>query len=242
MSPTNKRFTTLIEREGGAIRFEYEITYEFMPHESLKKLPRQVREQVTDLQYLHKTHPEQAIVSLLDLIEKYPKVPIFYNYLIAAYNATGQEEKAEAAIEEAYQKHPDYHFAKTNYAIQCLRNQAPEKIPAIFDNKFDLGSLYPHRKVFHITELMAFTSVMTLYYDAIGNRSAAKVCYTILQELEPEHYLTKSLKRKLYPTFLQKLWDAINKPIQKKLYAFKQQAKKQTASKSTNLNNYSKEF
>jgi len=71
MSPTNKRFTTLIEREGGAIRFEYEITYEFMPHESLKKLPRQVREQVTDLQYLHKTHPEQAIVSLLDLIEKY---------------------------------------------------------------------------------------------------------------------------------------------------------------------------
>jgi tetratricopeptide (TPR) repeat protein len=241
MSSTNKHFTTLIEREGGALRFEYEITYEFMPHESLKKLPRQVREQLKDLQYLHKTQPEQAIVSLLDLIERYPKVPIFYNYLIAAYNATGQPEKAEAAIEEAYQKHPDYHFAKTNYAMHCLRNQAPEKIPAIFDNKFDLGLLYPHRKVFHITELMAFTGVMTLYYNVIGNSRGAEVCYTILQELEPEHYLTKSLKRQLYPTFFQKLWDTINKPIQKKLYALKQQANKKTASKS-NLNNFSKEF
>jgi len=184
----------------------YQITYDALPHESIEKLPSPVQDRAEELHELAQTQPLRVIAPLLDLIEKYPDVPVFYNYLTAAYEMTGQRKKTEAIIEEAYQKHPDYLFAKTNYAIQCLRNQTPEKISDVFDHKFNLKLLYPHRQIFHIAEFASFKAVMVLYHLAIGQREVAKKYFNILQELEPEHYLTKTVKHQLYPSIFRKFW------------------------------------
>ncbi len=193
-----------------SLESSYQITYDALPHESIEKLPIPVQDRAEELHELAQTQPLRVIAPLLDLIEKYPDVPVFYNYLTAVYEMTGQRKKTAAIIEKAYQKHPDYIFAKTNYAIQCLRNKTPEKISDIFDHKLNLKLLYPHRQVFHIAEFASFKTVMVLYHLAIGQREVAKKYFKILQELEPNHYLTKTVRDQLYPNIFRKFWGKVN--------------------------------
>ena len=84
-----------------------------------------------------------------------------YNYLCSAYLAIGDRENSEAVALENYERHPNYLFAETNYARICLDKGDLERIPAIFNDKFDLKRLYPRRSRFHISEFVAFASVMT---------------------------------------------------------------------------------
>src|ERR671923_87621 len=72
------------------------------------------------------------------LITTYPHVPTLYNYLSIAYPAAGDQEQATACVREAYRRHPQYLFAKVNYANLCLQQREVEKIPGIFDHTCDL--------------------------------------------------------------------------------------------------------
>ncbi len=73
--------------------------------------------------------------------------------LSIAYSSIGEDDKAEVIIKKNYEQNPDYLFAKCNYAEICFHRGQIEKIPEIFNNKFDLKLLYPKRKRFHISEL-----------------------------------------------------------------------------------------
>jgi tetratricopeptide (TPR) repeat protein len=195
-------------------RLNYEITFEVLPHKSLKRLPRQVREEMVALSELAQLAPEQVITPLLKLTKKFPHVPVFYNYLSVAYEKAGLLEKSYASIVECYKKHPDYLFAKTNYAFVCLNNQELDKIPEIFDHKFDLKLLYPEREIFHISEFTSFISVMASYHHAIGNRRVAKKYYQMLKGINPNHSMTKKLQKALYPSFFQQLFGRWGKKSQ----------------------------
>ena len=50
----------------------------------------------------------------------------------AFYLHSGDQEKATALVREAYRRHPQYLFAKVNYANLCLQQQEIGKIPGIF--------------------------------------------------------------------------------------------------------------
>ncbi|MDM8561664.1 hypothetical protein [Candidatus Parabeggiatoa sp. HSG14] len=199
------------------IHLNYQITYEALPHKSIKKLPYKVKKQIEELHVLTQSQPQQVIAPLLELIEKYPNVPIFHNFLAVAYNATGQEEKAESFLVAAYQKHTDYLFAKTNYALHCLRNKKADKIPEIFNNKFDLKLLYPRRNIFHITEFVAFNSVVALYHHKQGHCQIAEKYYQLLKDSDPKNQLTKMVKRQLHPNFFQRLLDKLAVKLEKKI-------------------------
>ena len=101
---------------------EYEITDEPLENRHIKRLPAQVQARVDDLYELAQHDPTQAIPELERLIATYPHVPTFYNYLSIAYLAAGDQEKATACVREAYRRHPQYLFAKVNYANLCLSN------------------------------------------------------------------------------------------------------------------------
>lgn len=197
------------------IHLDYQITYDALPHESLNQLPAPVQERVTELYHLARSEPQQAISPLLDMIDKYPSVPVFYNYLRIAYELTGQVDKVDALLEVIYHKFPDYLFAKTNYAFRCLRTLSLEKIPEIFNSKFDLKLLYPHRAVFHISEFTAFTGVMALYHFMISDRQNALKHYALLKQWAPNHELTQVVKSQLEPTLVQKLLDQLGMALAK---------------------------
>src|SRR5262249_9174068 len=133
---------------------EYDITDEPLDNRDIQRLPSQVQARIDELYELAQHHPTQAIPELERLIATYPQVPTFYNYLSIAYRQSGDLEKTDACVREAYRRHPQYLFAKVNYANLCLQQGESEKVPGIFDHAFDLQQLYPHRKRFHVSEVM----------------------------------------------------------------------------------------
>jgi tetratricopeptide (TPR) repeat protein len=199
-------FTKKISNDKQAVaNLGYQITYEALPHQSIKALPYQVQAEVQKLYKLMRNSPEQAISPLVKLITKYPQVPVLYNYLKASYDATGQSDKSEVLLEQLYRKYPDYLFAKTQYAFRCLRLGSLEQIPIIFQNKFDLKMLYPNREVFHISEFTAFTGLMALYHQSIEDSRTAKKHYWRLKNLAPAHKLTAVIQSQIYPSFFHQL-------------------------------------
>src|SRR5215510_7145221 len=100
---------------------EYDITDEPLDNRDIKRLPSQVQAHIDDLYELAQHDPMQAIPALERLIATYPQVPTFYNYLSIAYLQRGNLEKTDACVREAYRRHPQYLFAKVNYANLCLQ-------------------------------------------------------------------------------------------------------------------------
>jgi tetratricopeptide (TPR) repeat protein len=180
---------------------EYEITDEPLDNRDIKKLPSQVQARMDDLYELAQHAPTQAIPELERLTATYPHVPTFTNYLSIAYLAAGDQEKATTCVREAYRRHPQYLFAKVNYANLCLQQGEIGKIPGIFAHACDLKQLYPHRIRFHVSEFTGFAWVMCRYCCAIGERETAVLYYRMLKQVAPRHPMTKHAKRALYPPF-----------------------------------------
>jgi len=179
---------------------EYEITPEPIEDKNIEKLPKGMRERMNDLLTLVHTRPEGAVSQLRDLIAQYPHIPQFRNYLTIAYSNLGHEEKANSMIIENYRRNPDYLFAKTHYAELCLQKGDLDKIPEIFENKFDVSLLYPNRRKFHMSEVAAFMGVLRQYFFRIGKIQSAKAYYRALKEIYPRNIATKRLRHMLYPS------------------------------------------
>jgi hypothetical protein len=109
----------------------------------------------------------------------------------------------------------DISFAKTNYAQICIWHGKINKIPAIFEHNFNLRSLYPKRKTFHISEFMSFMEIMSIYFHKIGENKTAMRYYCLMKQLDKNHPATKQTKRIVKPPFplriLQKLFGLKNK-------------------------------
>jgi tetratricopeptide (TPR) repeat protein len=180
---------------------EYDVTDEPLDNRDIKRLPSQVQERIDDLYELAQHEPTQAIPELERLVMTYPHIPTFLNHLSIAYLAAGDQEQATAMVREAYRRHPQYLFAKVNYANLCLQQGEIEKVPGIFDHAFDLKQLYPHRKRFHVSEFTGFAWVMCRYFCAINEWETAALYYQMLKHVAPRHPMTKQAKRALYPPF-----------------------------------------
>jgi tetratricopeptide (TPR) repeat protein len=180
---------------------EYDITDEPLDNRDIKRLPSQVQARIDELYELAQHDPTQAILELERLIATYPHIPTLSNYLSVAYLYSGDLEKTDACVREAYRRHPQYLFAKVNYANLCLQKGEVEKIPGIFNHQCDLKRLYPHRTRFHVSEFTNFAWVMCRYFCAIDERETAALYYQMLKQVAPRHPMTKHAKRTLSPPF-----------------------------------------
>ena len=175
----------------------FNVSYGPVDTKDEKKIPAEIKDRLEELYYLIQRNPKQAIEPLEKLKQEYPNIPRIYNYLMAAYLKTGNPKKADELIIENYQKHPDYLFARTNYAEYCLRHNNLDEIYKIFDNKFDLKLLYPHRNDFHISEVTGFYGILGIFFIRTGTRESAENLYKMLKRLDPDHSTTKVLGREL---------------------------------------------
>jgi hypothetical protein len=184
----------------------YNITEEPLEDKYTKKIPKKIIDQLQNIQEKINLNPKEMIPQLLGYIKKYPNAPLFYNYLSVAYGRAGDRKKCESTILENIKKHPDYLFAKLNYANICLKKGKPEKVPEILNHKLDLKLMYPNRSTFHISEFVGFTSIMCKYYNAVGERETAELLFENLKQIAPEHETTKETKRVLYPSLIGRIF------------------------------------
>ncbi len=195
-----ERIKTKYGDDGSFELVGYEITSDPIEDKEFKRLPSQVKNRIKELHDMALSTPKEAVTEIKALIKKYPNIPMLYNYLNAAYTKLGNIEEREAIVMECYQKFPDYLFGRLNYAQLCMQRGEIEKIPEIFDDKFDLTLLYPHRKRFHISEFVNFSGVIGVYYAATGELDIAKMHYKAIKKIAPWDGATGMLKKAIYPS------------------------------------------
>ena len=137
--------------------------------------------------------PRVAIERLTDLTGRFPGAALLTNWLAMAYTRAGEHERAERLALLNYERHPDYLFAKLNYAQICLSRGDLERVAAIFDQKFDLQLLYPHRAVFHISEFIGFAAIMVEYHMRTGDLESAEMMYDLMEEMAPDAEATRQI-------------------------------------------------
>lgn len=108
------------------------------------------------------------------LIEKYPNVPAFKNYLTVFYTLKGNKEKAHSANHWCLREHPNYLHAKLNLAVEYIQTGHLDEVPNVLGQALDLQDLYPERKVFHITEFRSFLDVSCRYLIKKGELEAVE--------------------------------------------------------------------
>jgi tetratricopeptide (TPR) repeat protein len=123
--------------------------------------------------------------------------PWIDNLLAYLHLQNKQQKKAEALIVSSYQKYPGYVFAKINYADQCLRQRKFKQIPLIFPS-FELKTLYPHKKRFHVSEFRGLMIIASRYHALIGDRSHALLYYQKAYQADPSHPSLVLLEKELF--------------------------------------------
>ena len=184
---------------------EASLTYEAIASKHLDKLPLEVKDKMVDAFSKIAVDPQLVIDEYYKIPSKYFNNPVLLNYLATAYNHAGNKEKVKEISLKNYKKNPKYFFAKANYAQVCLEEKDFNKIAVIFNGKFDLRTLYPKRKLFHVSEFLMFNWLMGTYFFYIGNTEQSKVYYDQLKQIEPKDKLTKHLKRLIYPSVFYKM-------------------------------------
>ena len=113
---------------------------------------------------------------------KYTQSPIILNYLGIGYQHLKQTEKVKSLIFETYEKFPDYLFARTAKAqLLFEEGKLAEGFEAI-GNSLTIKQLYPHRDVFHVSEVKIFEDILVKY------------CY-FMHDLEQAEYHLKIIEK-----------------------------------------------
>ncbi len=178
---------------------DFEISYEPIETEFTKQIPAHLEEEVGELVELVTTDPRTALKKIEKMLREYPNLAIARNYQVNAYHRLGETEKAARLAEENYEKFPEYLFAKTSYAMMCMEKGETNRVPAVFDYQFDLTRIYPKRRIFHISEYLSFTGVISLYHSQLGENRIAKRYYKMMKKTDPTHPITRRVKRLISP-------------------------------------------
>jgi tetratricopeptide (TPR) repeat protein len=174
------------------ITFSYDITTEPLP---LPEEPDSFLDQSTaDLRAnLHNDvfeNPKSVIPQLEPLLARHPDSRILMNWLSAAYSRVGRDDDANQILKRNYFAHPNYLFARLNYAQMLMREDRIDDAAEVMEYKWDLKALYPHRDVFHLTEFLAFGNVAVEYFTRSGDPESAENIYEVMKDMAPDHEVT----------------------------------------------------
>ena len=175
----------------------YEITFDPIPDEKFQRLPESVRVRTEVLHSLIGENSAPAIPELLDLIRQYPDIPVFSNFLQAAYMNQGEREAAHAVMLDSYHKFPDYLFAKLTYGEFLLHAGKTAEFADMLNHKFDLKLLLPERTVFHVSEYTAFVALVGWYFCQTGKIESASLLLNSLRQIAPDHPATGTLEHEI---------------------------------------------
>lgn len=158
------------------------ITFEPLPN----KYPEEVILLIEDIYAtgFSEDRVHQSIKDLNRLIDKYPKIPVLYNFLSVAYEIYENREQSGIVIKKCYDLFPDYIFGVCNYArFLFFENYDPDAIPKTLKNKFNIYDAFPKRKEYHISEVELFYTLQGHYYAAKGNIEMAERLLVFLEKI-----------------------------------------------------------
>jgi len=126
------------------------------------------------------------IQKLKRMINEHSNLPVLWTYLADCYMFSDKFKQAYKVKEEQVEQFPDYILGKTELAEDYLEWEEYEKVPALLQKKgqFDLSELYPNRKAFHKSEVIAYHGVVCKYFMQMDDTENAGVHLSYLQEID----------------------------------------------------------
>jgi hypothetical protein len=135
---------------------------------------------------------DKIIHKLTKLISKYPNSPQLKNFLSATYNKLNQYDKAIEINNRIISEHPDYLIAKINRAHELMSAERYDEIPLVLGEELELKHLYPHRDIFHISEVLSFYLAAIRYFALINDLDSMESRYELIRQIDPHGPETKS--------------------------------------------------
>jgi hypothetical protein len=190
--------------------YGHEIVYTPMREAWYETLRPAARAAIPRLHGVIQAQPEDAVAELEGLIQRYPHVPVFYNFLNIAYGRLRQHEKRRALISRCRAALPDYLFGKLGEAELLLDDRDYDAFVTLWGGSYDLRELYPQREQFHVSEFAGFYGIIGRYHHLVGNDDEARRLCRMLRDVAPDEAATRMLDRELHAEALKILIDALD--------------------------------
>lgn len=118
-------------------------------------------------------------------MRKYPKTPVFLNYLSVWYSERGRRDEAEAVMRKAVDLHPDYIIAQTGLADLLIGRGENEGSMALLGPDLRIDKRFPNVDIFHRQEVISYetVSIRCLLHDDKLDMALEK--YNDLKDLFP---------------------------------------------------------
>lgn len=144
---------------------------------------------------------EKTLKKLIKYTNQFPKVPVFKNYLMTYYANKGNEEKVKEVNKWIIKEHPNYLYAKINYAITLLEENKTEEINKILGNSLLLHELLPNRTAFLLDEIISYYGFTIYFLDTIKEIEEADNRLDILKEIDENHPKVKEIENRRITSF-----------------------------------------
>ncbi|MEZ4887688.1 MAG: DUF1186 domain-containing protein [Chitinophagales bacterium] len=154
---------------------------------ALKREQKKLHSMVTGWQ------SKKAIPRLEELIDEYPNVPSFKNYLYIAYQKTDRNKEAEALLEMTLEEHPDYIFGITNKILNIHDEEEIRRYSHLLGEPRDIRTVRPNYDLYHITEFVNYQLAAAHYELLIGELDAATFRLDDLVELGEDNERVQAL-------------------------------------------------
>ena len=129
-----------------------------------RNIPQDIQEQLYDLHKLADKGHVQGIKKLERLVERYPRVPILFNFLSIAYLNHGNTQKFNQLNELMLKRFPDYTISRINQANQHIINGEFDEAEALLGYNMELSEFLPNRQIFHISEVCQYYETTIRYF------------------------------------------------------------------------------
>jgi len=139
------------------------------------------------VQALHQRDAHRARQLLERALASEPDAPDLLQNLSAVYSLEGHDAEAEALVRQIHERHPDYLFARTALAQQCIEHGEFEEARRLLEPLM-------HRKRLHFSEFYALCGVNVQLHLAEGHQDGARSWLNIWESVNPESPTLQTLR------------------------------------------------
>ena len=127
----------------------------------------------------------KVIETLKKMIRDFQKYPVYKNLLYTAYVHGENYRAAEQVAEQMYRMHPEYTYARANYADSLLRRRDdPERVLEVLHPSLHITEAFPGRHSFHVGEFIAYERSVIMYLAQTGATREAEDRLQMLGNLD----------------------------------------------------------
>ena len=120
---------------------------------------------------------------LREQVDRYPRNPIFLNYLGLWHESRGEHDQALRLLHRTMELFPDYLFANISMTRACLVEDRPEDALNYLHPSLRIEERFKGRTEFHYKEVYAYETMCIHYLLAVDDAEEARIRLDILETL-----------------------------------------------------------